>query len=100
MALFNRGQYARAASCFEAALRVADGRAIALEEAQVPNGARIVSLAPGVIDTDMQVQLRSASAERFPERERFVAMQASGALMSPALAAAKVLKVLARPKGL
>ena len=71
-------------------------RAVALEEAQAPNGARVVSLAPGVIDTDMQVQLRSASAERFPERERFVAMQASGALMSPAVAAAKVLKVLAR----
>jgi NAD(P)-dependent dehydrogenase (short-subunit alcohol dehydrogenase family) len=71
-------------------------RAIALEEAQAPNGARVMSLAPGVIDTEMQVQLRSASAERFPERERFVAMQASGALMSPAMAAAKVLKVLAR----
>ncbi|WP_140631525.1 SDR family NAD(P)-dependent oxidoreductase [Methylibium rhizosphaerae] len=71
-------------------------RAAALEEAQRPNGARIVSLAPGVIDTDMQVLLRSADATRFPERERFVQLQAQGQLSSPAQAAAKVLAYLAR----
>lgn len=71
-------------------------RAVALEEAQRPNGARIVSLAPGVIDTDMQVLLRSADATRFPERERFVQLQAQGQLSSPAQAAAKVLAYLAR----
>ena len=71
-------------------------RAIALEEATRPNGARIASVAPGVIDTDMQAQLRGASAERFPERERFVGLQTSGALMSPATAAAKLLKLLDR----
>ena len=32
---------------------------VALEEAAKPNGARIVSLAPGVIDTDMQVLTRA-----------------------------------------
>ena len=36
-------------------------RALALDEAGQANGARIVSLAPGVIDTDMQQQLRDAS---------------------------------------
>ena len=71
-------------------------RAIALEEAAQPNGARVVSLAPGVIDTDMQLQLRSASAERFAERERFVSLKTGGLLMSPALAAGKVLTVLAQ----
>lgn len=71
-------------------------RAVALEEAQHPNGARIVSLAPGVIDTDMQMQLRSADAARFPERERFVQLQTQGQLSSPADAAAKVLAYLAR----
>jgi benzil reductase ((S)-benzoin forming) len=71
-------------------------RAVALEEAQRANGARIVSLAPGVIDTDMQMQLRSADAARFPERERFVQLQAQGQLSSPAQAAAKVLAYLAR----
>ncbi|MEJ1168648.1 SDR family NAD(P)-dependent oxidoreductase [Variovorax sp. CCNWLW235] len=71
-------------------------RAVALEEAHLPNGARIVSLAPGVIDTDMQVQLRGASAEKFPDRGRFEKLKNEGMLDSPETAAAKVLKYLAR----
>jgi NAD(P)-dependent dehydrogenase (short-subunit alcohol dehydrogenase family) len=93
------GRYAIAGSASYCAAKAGMdnlARAVALEEASAPNGARVVSLAPGVIDTDMQVQLRSASAERFPERERFVNMQTQGLLMSPALAASKVLKVLAK----
>jgi NAD(P)-dependent dehydrogenase (short-subunit alcohol dehydrogenase family) len=71
-------------------------RAIALEEAGLPNGARVVSLAPGVIDTDMQVQLRSADPALFPERERFIGLHTGGLLDSPAAAAAKLLKYLER----
>lgn len=69
-------------------------RALALEEAARPNGAHVVSLAPGVIDTDMQVQLRSADAQRFPERARFTGLHEQGLLDSPEQAAAKVLKAL------
>lgn len=72
-------------------------RALALEEASQPNGARVVSLAPGVIDTDMQVQLRGADPGSFPERQRFAALHDQGGLDSPAAAAARVLQVLARP---
>lgn len=71
-------------------------RAVALEEAALPHGARIVSLAPGVIDTDMQVQLRAADPALFPERERFVDLKTGGQLDSPAQAAAKCLRVLDR----
>ncbi len=71
-------------------------RAVALEEAARPNGAKIVSLAPGVIDTDMQVQLRSADAAAFPDRARFVSLQAEGKLDSPAAAAAKIVAYLDR----
>jgi NAD(P)-dependent dehydrogenase (short-subunit alcohol dehydrogenase family) len=71
-------------------------RAIALEQAPLPNGARVASLAPGVIDTDMQVQLRQADPSRFPERERFIGLKTAGHLDSPAAAAAKVLRVLDR----
>jgi len=71
-------------------------RAVALEEAARPHGARIVSLAPGVIDTDMQQQLRDADPALFAERERFVALKAAGQLDTPAEAAAKVLRVLDR----
>ena len=71
-------------------------RAVALEEAAKPRGARIVALAPGVIDTDMQVQLRSADAALFPERDNFVGLKTGGRLDSPAAAAAKLLAYLDR----
>lgn len=72
-------------------------RCVALEEALQPNGARVCSLAPGVIDTDMQVQLRSADAGQFPDVGNFIGLKEKGMLSSPAEAAARVLAVLARP---
>ncbi|WP_082549202.1 SDR family NAD(P)-dependent oxidoreductase [Rhizobacter sp. Root404] len=72
-------------------------RAMALDEANRPNGARLVSLAPGVIDTDMQVQLRSGEAAGFPEKANFVGLKERGQLSSPADAAARLLAYLARP---
>ena len=72
-------------------------RAVALEEAQLPNGARIVSLAPGVIDTDMQVQLRAADPAGFADRAMFVQLKETGQLLSPEAAAERVLAWLARP---
>lgn len=71
-------------------------RCVALEEADNPNGAKLCSLAPGVIDTDMQVQMRSADASQFPDMDTFVGLKEKGALTSPAEAAARVLAMLAR----
>lgn len=72
-------------------------RVTALDQARQENGARIVALAPGMIDTDMQGQLRAASAAGFPEHAHFVDVHASGQLATPAQAAATVLAFLARP---
>ncbi|MBE7942599.1 MULTISPECIES: SDR family NAD(P)-dependent oxidoreductase [Ramlibacter] len=72
-------------------------RCVALEEAQRPNGARVCSLAPGVIDTDMQVQLRGADAGAFPDIANFIGFKDKGLLASPEEAARKVLAYLARP---
>jgi benzil reductase ((S)-benzoin forming) len=72
-------------------------RSVALEEALAPNGAKLCSLAPGVIDTDMQVQLRSADSAAFPDIGNFIGMKEKGQLSSPQDAAAKVLGYLARP---
>ena len=71
-------------------------RAQALEEALLDRGARVVALAPGIIDTDMQVQLRSADPAGFPDHEAFVQMKSGERLDSPALAAAKVIAYLRR----
>jgi benzil reductase ((S)-benzoin forming) len=72
-------------------------RCVALEQQALANGARICSLAPGVIDTDMQVQLREADESRFPDKGNFVGLKEKGALTSPAEAAARVLAFLQRP---
>jgi NAD(P)-dependent dehydrogenase (short-subunit alcohol dehydrogenase family) len=72
-------------------------RALALDEAPHPNGAKLVSLAPGVIDTDMQAQLRAGDPADFPDRPLFVEWKSSGQLASPEAAAARVLAYLARP---
>ena len=47
-------------------------------------GLRICSLAPGVIDTDMQAEVRGSTPESFPLHAQFVEMKRSGALASPA----------------
>lgn len=69
---------------------------VALDEAAKPNGAKICSLAPGVIDTDMQLQLRSASADVFPDAERFASLKTNNSLASPETAGAQVLAWLER----
>ncbi|GAB3358435.1 MULTISPECIES: SDR family NAD(P)-dependent oxidoreductase [Giesbergeria] len=72
-------------------------RCVALDEALKPHGAKVCSLAPGVIDTDMQVQLRSAQTSAFPDAVNFVALQTAGMLTSPQEAAARLLAWLHRP---
>ena len=71
-------------------------RAIALDEALQPNGARIVSLAPGVIDTDMQARLRDNPSDGFPDQAHFINLQRQGGLSTPADAASRVLAYLDR----
>ena len=71
-------------------------RVAALDEALLPNPARIVSLAPGVIDTDMQGELRAAESAGFPEQSNFVELKNRGQLTSPDAGAARVLSYLNR----
>jgi len=72
-------------------------RCSALDEAQRPHGARLVSLAPGVIDTDMQSQLRAGDPAAFPDVGRFKDLKSQGQLSTPEDAAARVLAWLDRP---
>ncbi|MEJ8836631.1 SDR family NAD(P)-dependent oxidoreductase [Ramlibacter sp. AN1133] len=95
--LGRRAMAAQAAYCAAKAGMDLFSRCVALEQARLPNGAKICSLAPGVIDTDMQVQLRGADTDRFPDRGNFVGLKEKGMLSSPEDAAARVLAFLARP---
>ena len=71
-------------------------RAVALDQALVANGAQIVSLAPGVIDTDMQTQIRGSDDSGFPDRPTFVKLKESGQLASSRDAAARLVAYLGR----
>lgn len=44
---------------------------------------RICSLAPGVVDTAMQAEIRATPEDRFPLRARFDALKREGALAAP-----------------
>jgi NAD(P)-dependent dehydrogenase (short-subunit alcohol dehydrogenase family) len=72
-------------------------RCVALEQAQQANGAKVCSLAPGVIDTDMQVQLRSSDPAQFPDMGYFTGIKQQGVLASPDEAARRVIAYLERP---
>lgn len=69
-------------------------RAVSLDAA---TGVRICSLAPGIIDTDMQAEIRATPEERFPLRARFVDLQQAGQLAAPADCASHVVNYLLSP---
>jgi benzil reductase ((S)-benzoin forming) len=95
--LGRRAMAAQAAYCAAKAGMDHFTRCVALEQEALANGAKVCSLAPGVIDTDMQVQLRSADAGSFPDHGMFVGLKDQGRLSSPQEAAKRVLGFLERP---
>jgi NAD(P)-dependent dehydrogenase (short-subunit alcohol dehydrogenase family) len=68
---------------------------IALEEEA--RGLRCLSVAPGVIDTEMQAQIRARSAEEFPEVERFREMKAQESFNTPRFVAEHLLAMAFDP---
>lgn len=66
-----------------------DHHARGVAEDHVAN-LRIESLAPGVIDTQMQAQIRATTEDRFPARDRFESMKRDGALASAQATSASI----------
>jgi len=71
-------------------------RVVALEEA--PHGLRAYSVAPGLVDTDMQVALRAADQASFPEVERFRRAATEHRFNSPAWVAEHLLALAFGPQ--
>ena len=80
-------------SCYCASKAALDQHARTVAADAAP-GLRICSLAPGVIDTDMQAEVRASDPARFPQHARFVAMHETGALLAPAAVAQRLLDYL------
>jgi NAD(P)-dependent dehydrogenase (short-subunit alcohol dehydrogenase family) len=66
-------------------------RCISLEG---PEYCRIESIAPGVIDTQMQAEIRACSLEQFPMRQKFDQLKESGSLAPSESVARKLIQHL------
>jgi benzil reductase ((S)-benzoin forming) len=71
-------------------------RVLKLEQAARPYPLRVVSLAPGIVDTEMQAQTRSQDLTRFPQVQRFRDFKADGKLASPEDTARRIVEYLDR----
>ncbi|CAH1232093.1 Benzil reductase ((S)-benzoin forming) [Paenibacillus allorhizoplanae] len=69
-------------------------RCVGVEQLKQPHPVLICSVAPGVVDTDMQREIRAASEEDFPQVERFVQLKEQGELRSPEDTAKQLLHLL------
>ena len=58
----------------------------------------ICSLAPGVIDTDMQAEIRQSDVALFPNKQRFIELNESGSLSSPRATGERIVDYLLSPK--
>jgi benzil reductase ((S)-benzoin forming) len=70
-------------------------RCVAAEQQREAHPFVLLNLGPGVIDTEMQAQIRSTDRSEFPTVQRFLDLHADGALRTPAEVAAFVARVAA-----
>ncbi|WP_395057277.1 SDR family NAD(P)-dependent oxidoreductase [Flavobacterium sp.] len=57
-------------------------KAVAVEQETIENGTKIVAIYPGVVDTDMQTQIRKSKIENFADLQRFIDLKESNSLVS------------------
>jgi benzil reductase ((S)-benzoin forming) len=68
-------------------------RTIALEQEDSENPVKIISFAPGVVDTPMQEKIRSTSEEDFPDVERFITLKNENSLLDADYVAKEIIKL-------
>ena len=65
-------------------------KTIATEQSDVKNGVKCVSIYPGVVDTNMQDQIRSTSVSDFKNVERFKELKSSNQLYDPSFVGQRI----------
>jgi benzil reductase ((S)-benzoin forming) len=71
-------------------------RTAGAEQLRRGNRCRVLSVAPGVVATAMQEQIRAMSADAFPEVAKFVDLHRTGLLREPATVAREIWDLLDR----
>ena len=69
-------------------------RGVAVEQADQAHPIKTLNIGPGIIDTGMQADIRSASVEDFPRLDQFVGFKESGALRAPETVAQAIKNIL------
>lgn len=71
-------------------------RVVGAEQAERGGRIKVMSVAPGVVDTDMQASIREMPVDRFPQVARFHALHEGGQLQDPALVGARLWQLIQR----
>lgn len=69
-------------------------RCIGLEQENQLYPVKMVSIAPGVMDTDMQALIRRTDSAKFPEAERFITLKQTRQLFTPEQSAELIVRLL------
>ena len=69
-------------------------KCVGLEEKDRDYPVEVMSFTPGIMDTDMQMEVRSSSEENFAELERFKDYKKKGMLTKPEIVAEKLVKLI------
>lgn len=67
-----------------------------LEQSRKENPTVTIAISPSIIDTDMQISIRSSKEEDFEDVERFIQFKEQGNLREPNLIAQKLIEVSQR----
>ena len=65
-------------------------RTVGAEQSAREGGCRVLSVAPGIVETAMQAQIRETPAEAFPEVAKFVELHEQGVLREPRVVAVEL----------
>lgn len=64
------------------------------EQKRAENPVKVYSIAPGVVDTEMQVEIRNSNETDFSRHAHFVELKAKNELTSPAEVAEKYIRII------
>lgn len=67
---------------------------VGIEQETKKHPIKIISFAPGVVDTNMQINIRSTKEEDFKAVKRFINLKNNNQLLSPEFVSQKLLKLL------
>lgn len=72
-------------------------RTVGLEQEEIENGVKTISIYPGVVDTDMQTQIRSLKVDAFQSLEKFIAYKENNQLVHPDVVGEEIFQIYSNP---